>query len=363
MTQKISIMKKPIVLFALCLLFISCENGQKPEIAGTYYGITPCADCPGIYYELHLNEDMTYSDKWLYLESDVDTMNSNGKYEIQSDSIVILKGNEESFFERLKIRDGEMLVLDKDGNEISGELAEFYVLKTTPPEMPENSMGGKKSMFKATGTEPFWSVEIIPNGQITFKPMDGKEIVFPVPEPKMIENGESFSASGNGEMLKVEIFNESCQNDMSGEYFSHRVSVTFKTAEMENPQTWKGCGEYPNSGNLEEVADKVNGNWTLLQINGEPLPENPNYKTPTMKIVLMEGVVSGNAGCNGYSGQIKHLEGNKLSVSRVISTKMACPGLDIENKFLAVFSGKPIEFERKENLLILRNEETELIFE
>lgn len=347
------------------LFALACQEKQTPpEIADVYYGITPCADCPGIYYELDLNEDMTYIEKYLYLESDVDTIITEGNYKIQADSVIALapKSAEEGFYSQLKISGNELVILDKDGKEIKSELAKFYILGTTPPKMPEKT-ASEKNRFKATGNEPFWAVEITPGGEMLFNPMDGKQISFPVPDPETTENGEVFSASGNGELLKVEISNEPCQDNMSGEYFSHTVSVTFKSMDMEKPQTWKGCGGYTNSGNLEEIADKVNGDWVLRQINGDTLPENPGYKTPTMKIVLMEGKVSGNAGCNQYSGQIKHLEGNKLSVFRAISTKMACPGLDIESKVLGIFSGKPIEFERKGNQLIFKNDETELIFE
>ncbi len=351
-------MKNLFYFFALFLVFTACEN-PKPEFSGSFYGIVPCADCPGIYYEIHFEENKSYSEKWFYLESDVDTLTSKGEYEIHNDSILVLKNaSSQGFFERFKIGEEEILVLDKKGNEIEGNLADFFVLKTTPPEISKN-----ENLFKATGTEPFWSVEIKPGDEMIFKPMDGKQIVFSTPQPQTIQNGIRFSASREGEMLAVEIVDEICQNAMSGEFFSHSVSVTFKTPEMETPQLWSGCGEYVNFENTKKIAHQIDGRWILKQIDGETLPEDTEYKTPSMEINMEENEISGNAGCNGYRGKIKYLGENILGGSQVVSTKMACPGLEVESKFLRIFSGSPIEYVQKENLLIFSNDKTKLIFE
>lgn len=349
-------MKNIFIFLGLFSVISACEN-PKPHFSGSYYGTVPCADCPGIYYEIHFEEDLSYSDKWFYLESGVDTLASKGKYELR-DSIIVLKStSSESFFESFKIEGEELKVLDKKGYEIEGQMADFFVLKTTPPEI------SKENRFKATGTEPFWSLEITPDEQMIFKPMDGQQIVFSTPQSKTIKNGKSFSTSGEGVMLSVEIMDEICQNAMSGEFFSHSVLVTFKTSEMENPQTWSGCGEYINSGNTAEIAREIDGKWILKQIDRENLAGNKGYKIPNMLINMEENEVSGHAGCNGYRGKIKYLGGNVLGVSQVISTKMACPGLEVESKFLGVFSESTIEFEQKGNLLIFSNDKTELVFE
>ena len=46
--------------------------------------------------------------------------------------------------------------------------------------------------------------------------------------------------------------------------------------------------------------------------------------------------VYGNAGCNNFSGTYEVEEGFRLELSKLISTKMACPDMSIETEFLAI---------------------------
>jgi heat shock protein HslJ len=46
--------------------------------------------------------------------------------------------------------------------------------------------------------------------------------------------------------------------------------------------------------------------------------------------------VSGNAGCNSISGIYVTESINQIKISKMISTKMACPGLAIESEFMKV---------------------------
>jgi heat shock protein HslJ len=68
-------------------------------------------------------------------------------------------------------------------------------------------------------------------------------------------------------------------------------------------------------------------------ITGEQLPVPADV---VVTIVLEDGTVAGNGGCNGYSADYQ-LDGTSLSFGPVLSTKMACPepAMGIENAFFA----------------------------
>lgn len=356
---------KHVLLLSATIFFFACGNTKKvaDEMTGEYYGILPCADCPGIYYELQLHEDFTYSEKRFYLDSEADTFTVRGSFRIMADSIIVL-GEKKGGLDHLKFSNGKLEVLDKEGNEITTELAEFYILKTTKPEnhlQAEEASYLKKSNFKATGTEPFWAVQInVRENHMKFEPMDGETITTSLPTGVQTEKGLLYEAVSDLGMLKVLLLEETCQNDMSGELFSHKVSVTFKYPEMEKTKTYTGCGEYARIG---EAPAELEGIWVLKEIDHEMVKNDMSSENPTLEIQPSSGKLVGNGGCNQYSGTIKTIGENEISISKIRSTKMACPNLTMENEYFDALTSGPLNYKIAEGKLILFNREHILILE
>lgn len=361
-------MKTNYLLILGVLVFLgSCTNTKKaPEkIVGDYYGILPCADCPGIYYELALNEDFTFSEKSYYLDSEPDTFKVSGSFKIAPDSIIVLSDKPENGgFDKLKFSNGTLKVLDAEGKEITTKLAEHYILRTTKPEnrLQENTrVSNTKSNFKATGNEPFWSVKInVANDRMEFEPMDGEKIVTSLPEAVEKENKLVYEATSKSGMLKIVISEEECQDNMSGTYFSHKVSVTFKSSDMKEASTYTGCGEYIQAS---KVPAELAGTWVLNKINETTVKNDSSYKNPTMEIDASEGKIGGNGGCNQYAGSIKSLGGNEISISKVMSTEMACPGTNMEMQYFKALTDDALTYKLDDAKLILYNNENTLVFE
>lgn len=78
------------------------------------------------------------------------------------------------------------------------------------------------------------------------------------------------------------------------------------------------------------------GHWVLTSIGGEDLGKLFSGKVPTIEFDS-EGKVFGNGGCNSYRGTFK-LDDNTLDFGPLMSTKMACPGLEGEGKFMGLLS-------------------------
>lgn len=94
---------------------------------GTYEGVIPCADCPGIETKLTLKEDKTYELSVLYQGREKQPTLTKGTFSFdESGSIITLNknGNNTSY----KVKEGCLAMLDADGKEIEGGLKANYIL-------------------------------------------------------------------------------------------------------------------------------------------------------------------------------------------------------------------------------------------
>jgi uncharacterized lipoprotein NlpE involved in copper resistance len=131
-------MKKIVFVLSVAFLMIgmsACKSKEKTEPAaplsinwqGTYTGTLPCADCPGIQTQITLSADNTYKVDWQYLDKE-NVYTQTGTFQWnESDSIVTLDISDETPF-CYKVGENTLTQLDMDGNAITGELAENYVL-------------------------------------------------------------------------------------------------------------------------------------------------------------------------------------------------------------------------------------------
>ena len=142
------IMKKKLFMFVCsCALLTACGNSEKKsgeadaasvEVAdmhnaeisldyeGTYKGVFPAADCPGIETTLTLNADKTFALHQVYIDQKDGTFDEKGTYTVEGDLLTLqVEGGETSYY---KVEENRLRLLDADKNEITGELAENYIL-------------------------------------------------------------------------------------------------------------------------------------------------------------------------------------------------------------------------------------------
>ena len=94
---------------------------------GTYSGITPCASCPGIETELTLTSDLNYVLTTKYIDNE-GVYTVEGKFVWEGNQIKlegIKDGDGPSMY---KVEEGRIRQLDLKGKEITGQLAQNYVL-------------------------------------------------------------------------------------------------------------------------------------------------------------------------------------------------------------------------------------------
>lgn len=106
------------------------HNAQNAlDWEGTYNGVTPCADCEGIETAVTLNKDMTFVIKTKYKGKGDKVFEEAGrfKWDDKGSNIILegLKDRPNQFF----VGENTLTQLDMNGNKVTGDLAEKYVLK------------------------------------------------------------------------------------------------------------------------------------------------------------------------------------------------------------------------------------------
>lgn len=96
------------------------------DYRGTYWGVLPAADCPGIETTLTLKPDGTYSLHEEYLERDA-RFDAEGAYTLHG-NLLTLEGSDTTWY---KVEENRLRRLTTDRKEVEGPLAEHYVLRKT----------------------------------------------------------------------------------------------------------------------------------------------------------------------------------------------------------------------------------------
>lgn len=135
-------MRALICLAALVLAACSSPSGDGPadgahnsrnslDWAGSYTGITPCADCEGIRTTVTLQQDGTFTRELIYLGKSGRPFSDAGQFSWNDagSAVTLAAGSEAA--QQYQVGENRLYHLDRAGNRIVGELADRYVLEKT----------------------------------------------------------------------------------------------------------------------------------------------------------------------------------------------------------------------------------------
>jgi uncharacterized lipoprotein NlpE involved in copper resistance len=105
----------------------SCLSGNSLDWAGVYTGTIPAADGEGINVRMKINKDNTYELTYEYIGKPVNPFTFNGSFTWNDtkDIIHIEIADAPSYY---KVAKNKLIQLDMEGNVITGNFAEMYVL-------------------------------------------------------------------------------------------------------------------------------------------------------------------------------------------------------------------------------------------
>lgn len=247
-------MKKSLLLPVLLAVITACNNTPAPSqtdstlqsatpgtsrpapVTGTYQGTLPCADCPGMDYQVSLYDDHTFSELVAYQGrgQGVATV-ATGTWKQTSDSTVMIQKKTDS--SSFLAAEGKLLLLDTKGKRMEGVLASNYILKPVEggdrrQRLAEKSKAGIR--FTANGNEPGWSLDL-DKKKISFHTMNGDSVQTTLPPARPdTDTLKVYTTPG----ITVSIRNTMCADDMSGLMRPNTVQVQIKD------KSYHGCGEY-----------------------------------------------------------------------------------------------------------------------
>jgi len=119
-----------IVSALLAVLICACASTPgSPLWAGKYTGTIPAADSPGIDVQLTLKADFTFLLVYEYIDTEEGTFIWEGTFSRKGSLITLtMEEGPNNFPQFYRIGSNQLHQLDMEGNEITGEFAEMYIL-------------------------------------------------------------------------------------------------------------------------------------------------------------------------------------------------------------------------------------------
>lgn len=188
-----------------------------------------------------------------------------------------------------------------------------------------NATIAPSQVYRAHGTEPFWGVTI-GGGRIVYTAPDQPGVDVAAPRPRRIANGYRYVTPA----MRIEITHVRCNDGMGDRYYADTFQVYFSGAD----RPLEGCG------GITLPPDTLNDTgWGIAAIDGGEIAPAETYG-----LQFGDGRLSGQAGCNRFSGPYAETAGT-LTAGPIMSTRMACPEprMTHERKMLRLLRG-PVRF-------------------
>ncbi len=233
----------------------------------------------------------------------------------------------------------------KNTSEINTEIKTDSTEFQTP--VKASILNSQQAYFTATGTEPFWSIEIF-NHHIVYKtPKDSIKTPQTEPSRAADANVKRYNIQTESVELHIQIQQVECTNAMSGKLSPYLVKVEIRKAIEKDFQKLEGCGSYNTDYRLHDI-------WLLETLNGtNVIQENFKNELPTMEINAAENTFMGYAGCNRMNGSL-FFEKGLLRFTNVATTRMMCEPTNKEAEFLKALQSSTA-YSIEKNRLTLSN--------
>ncbi|RAK69586.1 META domain-containing protein [Hymenobacter edaphi] len=95
-----------------------------------------------------------------------------------------------------------------------------------------------------------------------------------------------------------------------------------------------GPAKLTGTGPTTPPASLRNTRWVLRQLGPDAVPPPTEGREVDLQLRTDDTRVQGNAGCNRFSGTYEQPTPEQVRFSKLLTTRMACPALDTETRFL-----------------------------
>jgi putative lipoprotein len=186
--------------------------------------------------------------------------------------------------------------------------------------------------FRAVGQEPGWTLDLDQGRWLRFIGGYGATwILTPAPAPVRDSalGSVTYTAQADGHTLVATIREAPCQDIMSGERFSHTVTVRADERDV------KGCGRPLPTGDL------VNTYWKLTQLGSVAAVPPHGQREAHLRIDLDGRQVMGSTGCNTLHGPVV-IDKQRIRLGPIVTTRVACADTSLarqERQYVGALEG------------------------
>lgn len=282
------------------------------QLPAFYSGTLPCADCPGIRYELDLRANNVFVMRMTYLDKTPEvTRDDIGQWSIEEDRILVLTGGGE-VPESWSIRDVDTLIkLDRDGKPIASNHNYSIVRQSTYASLePKLTMRG---MYRYMADAALFE-ECRTGLKLPIAAEGDNAALETAYAAVKHEPGAPVLASLEGSIAP--------RPAMEGDELVQTLVVDKFLRFWPN----ESCGA---RGVMHELAST---RWVLTRLNDEPIDARSLGREPFLALESQERRVVGFAGCNRIIGGYE-ADDTKIRFTQLAMTRMACPHSAFESTF------------------------------
>jgi copper homeostasis protein (lipoprotein) len=307
------------------LLRRASDKVPSPKVAtpplgvlpASFAGELPCADCPGVRWQLDLFPDRSFQLRMTYRDKPQDQIQDDiGRWSLNDKSKVLrLTGSREAAIS-FELRGTDTLrKLDLEGRPIESRLNyELKRLASFAPIEPRLAFTGLYAYLADSGL-----LAVCATGQRLPVATEGDNAA--------LEAAYSAARRRPGEPLLVSLEGRIVQRPpMKGTAGPRPTVVVERFIAI-----WPGatCRSNLTAANLQDTY------WKLTHLNGVPVTVGNRQREPHIVLHTEPRQLAGFGGCNRLAGGYQ-LDGAKLSFGEIAATMMACSaGMDQEQKFTA----------------------------
>lgn len=240
---------------------------------GVYQGVLPCADCEGIKTTITLNQDLTFIKQVQYLGKDDKVVEKEGSFKWnETGNQITLEGITDAPSQFI-VGENRLIQLDMNGDRISGELADKYILSKTDTEAH-----GEEETETEAQADSETEVEAMKENKITDVRWQLTEMIGK-PVTKSENQRQPIFIMFNSEENRVNGFG-GCNNFMGGFELKEGNRISFK----QMASTMMACENLDTELSFMQTLEQID-NYT---INDGILSLHKAKMSPLLKFQLAE---------------------------------------------------------------------------
>ncbi|BCA52936.1 hypothetical protein W02_00760 [Nitrospira sp. KM1] len=283
------------------------------RLPATFSGDFPCADCPGIRYQLTLHPDHAFFLSLTYLERN-SRFDSIGSWIVSPDGQRLVLYDESVSPDQFRIIDPNNLrKLGIDGHDIATGL-NYTLTRANDVESPESHLA-LRGMYRYVADAGSFSECLTGRRWPVMQQADNASL-----EQTYVK----FRKQPNDELLATVEGRVVTKSGADGAT-PHPMLIVDRFLGL-----WPGetCGARLATSTLENTY------WKLTRLAGMPVIVPEQQREPAMVLHQEQHRLAGSGGCNRLMGEYR-LDRRLVSFSQVAGTKMACrAGMEQEEHFI-----------------------------